>query len=216
MLHLCVHHPAHAPFMVGKLWDYFAGVPLRGSTRAHLVRVYRRSGFRIRPVVGAILRTRRSTGTSTRPTWSSRPSSTWPGRCARPARASTAIDWTWLLDSMGQFPFRPPSVAGWEWGTSWLSSNSMRVRFDFANYMLDTRRVGVKDGSTPNSLSPRKAVARAKRAVGDPWTSARDRPRAAAHRPPRRSPTTTSDERGDMCQRALRHLLISGPDAQVH
>ena len=67
---------------------------------------------------------------------------------------------------MGQYPFRPPSVAGWDWGTSWLSSNAMRVRFDFANYMIDTPRVGVEDGSTPNKLSPKQAVARARRAVG--------------------------------------------------
>ena len=24
--------------------------------------------------------------------------------------------WTWLLDGMGQQLFRPPSVAGWDWG----------------------------------------------------------------------------------------------------
>jgi hypothetical protein len=91
----------------------------------------------------------------------------------------------------------------------------MRVRFDFANYMLDTRRVGVKDGSTPNSLSPRKAVARARRAVGNPWTSARtDRELLRIAR--RVLADEDFDERGDMCQRALRHLLISGPDAQVH
>jgi hypothetical protein len=31
-------------------------------------------------------------------------------------------------------------------------------------------------------------------------------------------PTQTSrlQERSDMCQRALRHLLLSGPDAQLH
>jgi hypothetical protein len=89
------------------------------------------------------------------------------------------------------------------------------MRFDFANYMLDTARVGVKDGSTPLSLSPRQAVARARRAVGDPWTSARtDRELLRVAR--RVLADKDREERGDMCQRALRHLLISGPDAQVH
>ena len=113
VLHLCVHHPAHAPFMVGKLWDFFAGVPLRGSTRAHLVRVYRRSGYRIRPVVGRDPRAaRRSTGTSTRPTWSSRRSSTWPARCAASGQGIDRDDWTWLLEAMGQYPFRPALGGG--------------------------------------------------------------------------------------------------------
>jgi hypothetical protein len=116
---------------------------------------------------------------------------------------------------MGQYPFQPPSVAGWDWGTAWLSSNSMRVRFDFANYMIDTPRVGVEDGSTPNSLSPKQAVARARRAVGDPWTSAAtDRELMRIARRVLRD--EDFDERGDMCQRVLRHLLISGPDAHVH
>ena len=25
--------------------------------------------------------------------------------------------WGWLLEGMGQYPFHPPSVAGWDWGT---------------------------------------------------------------------------------------------------
>ena len=146
--------------------------------------------------------TRRCTGTSTRPTWSSRRWSSWPGRCAAPARASSATPGPGCSTAMGQYPFRPPSVAGWDWGTRWLSSNSMRVRFDFANYMIDTPRVGVEDGSTPNKLSPKQAVARARRAVGDPWTSPRDRPRADAHRPPRARPTRTATRARATCASA--------------
>jgi hypothetical protein len=98
------------------------------------------------------------------------------------------------------------------------------VRFDFANYMLDTHRVRVKDGSTPAGLSPRRAVARARRAVGEPWTSTRTdaellriarrllserKQDEGDYRPPKQ-------ERADMCQRVLRQLLLCGPDAQVH
>ncbi len=28
----------------------------------------------------------------------------------------------WLLAQMGQYPFQPPSVAGWDWGPAWLST----------------------------------------------------------------------------------------------
>jgi hypothetical protein len=90
----------------------------------------------------------------------------------------------------------------------------MRVRFDFANYMLDTPRVEVKDGSTPVKLSPRRAVARARRAVGDPWTSGRTD--AELLRLARRVLREPDQESADMCQRVLRQLLLSGPDAQVH
>jgi uncharacterized protein (DUF1800 family) len=132
--------------------------------------------------------------------------------------------WSWLLQSMGQYPFHPPSVAGWDWGTAWLSTNSMHVRFDTANYLCDTPRLRVKEGSTPARISPRAAVARARRAVGDLWTSARTD--AELLRVARRLLTERKlregqwrqdrQERADMCQRVLRHLLLAGPDAQVH
>ena len=67
-------------------------------------------------------------------------------------------------------------------------------------------------------------MARARRAVGDPWTS----PRTDAEllRVARRLLTERKlkdgdwrqdkQERADMCQRVLRQLLLSGPDAHVH
>jgi hypothetical protein len=90
----------------------------------------------------------------------------------------------------------------------------MRVRFDFANYMLDTARVGVEEGDTPERLSPKRAVARARRAVGEPWTSRRTD--AELMRIAKRVLAEEGQESADMCQRVLRHLLICGPDAQVH
>jgi uncharacterized protein (DUF1800 family) len=215
VLDLCVRHPAHAPFMVGKLWEFFVGTSVPRSARAHLVRVYRRSGLRIRPVVGAILAHPALYRNLDAPTMVKSPVVFVAGSLRTAGQGIERDAWTWMLDSMGQYPFRPPSVAGWDWGTSWLSSNSMRVRFDFANYMIDTPRVGVEDGSTPNKLSPKQAVARARRAVGEPWTSAAtDRELMRIAR--RVLADEDFDERGDMCQRVLRHLLISGPDAQVH
>ena len=132
--------------------------------------------------------------------------------------------WRWMLESMGQSLFRPPSVAGWDWGTAWLSSNAMHVRFDVANQLLDTPRVRVAEGSTPVRLPPRRAVTRARRAVGDPWTSARTD--AELLRIARRllgerklaegEWRQPKQQRADMCQRVLRQLLVCGPDGQVH
>jgi uncharacterized protein (DUF1800 family) len=190
-------------------------------TRARLARVYRSSGLRVRPVVGEILAHPALYRDLDAPTMVKSPVVFVAGTLRTTGQGIDRDSWTWMLQAMGQYPFRPPSVAGWEWGPSWLSSNSMRMRFDFANYMLDTPRVGVKEGSTPTSLSPRRAVVRARRAVGDPWTSKRTD--AELLRVARRVLAERDEESGEpdqesaeMCQRALRHLLISGPDAQVH
>jgi hypothetical protein len=64
-------------------------------------------------------------------------------------------------------------------------------------------------------MSPRQAVTRARRAMGEPWISRRTD--AELLRVARRMIGGERDqERADMCQRVLRHLLVSGPDAQVH
>ena len=169
--------------------------------------------------------TPRSTGSSTPREWSSRPWCIVAGALRSTGQGIDRESWSWLLEGMGQYPFHPPSVAGWDWGMAWLSSNSMRVRFDVANYLLDTPRLRVKEGSTPERLSPRSGR----------------RARAPRRRRPvdlRRAPTPSSlrmarrllterklkdgdwrqdkQERADMCQRVLRQLLLSGPDAHVH
>ena len=54
--------------------------------------------------------TRRCTGTSTRPTWSSRRSCSWPARCARAGQGIERDAWTWLLEGDGPVPV--PAAVG--------------------------------------------------------------------------------------------------------
>jgi uncharacterized protein (DUF1800 family) len=130
--------------------------------------------------------------------------------------------WTWLLDGMGQQLFRPPSVAGWDWGAAWLSTNTMKSRFQAVTYLFnDDGPLAVPDGSTPVDLSPDDAVTRAWKAVGEPWVS--NETRAAlvqmagtAFSDLRPSQTSRRQQRADMRERTLRHLLLSGPDAHLH
>ncbi len=225
VLRLCVNHPAHAHFMVDKLWAYFVGAPLPRRTRSELSSVYRRSGRNVKPLVGAILAHPALYRGLDSPTMVKSPVVYIAGALRGAGQGIERRDWGWLLSGMGQYPFRPPSVAGWDWGTAWLSSNSMHQRFDAANYMLDTPRMKVEDKSTPVKLTPRQALERARRAVGDPWTSRhteaelmriarrllddRERTRSGDWRPDKQT-------RADHCQRVLRQLLLCGPDAQVH
>jgi uncharacterized protein (DUF1800 family) len=224
VLRLCVDHPAHAQFVVGALWDFFVGTPLERPTRRRLVRVYRRSGHRIKPLMGVILGHPALYRSLDAPTMVKAPVVFAAGALRAAGQRIDRESYGWLLQGMGQRLFRPPSVAGWEWGAAWLSSNAMRVRFDFANHLLDTASLRVEDGSTPEGLSPRRAVARARRAAGDPWTSARTD--AELLRVARRvlgerklaegEWRQPKQQRADMCQRVLRQLLLCGPDAQVH
>ncbi len=125
VLRLCVNHPAHAGFMVDKLWDFFVGAPLPRPTR-------RGAGGDLPPLGsphqargGGHPRPPRAVPQLDAPTWSSRRWCSSPARCAARGQGIEREAWGWLLSGMGQEPFSPPSVAGWDWGTAWLSSNSM-------------------------------------------------------------------------------------------
>ena len=218
VLDLCIAHPQHAPFLVSKLWEYFVGTPIAPSARKRLAGVYRHGGHRIAPVVREILEHRALYRALDAPDLVKPPVVYIAGALRACGEGVTRSNWVYLLDSMGQLPFRPPSVAGWDWGTAWLSTNTMHVRFDAANVLLQGRR-GVRDGSTPKGDSPREAVARARAAVGRPWTSRATDDQLLKLATRLLSAPVAEHQvqaRADMCQRALRQLLLTGPDAQVH
>ncbi|MDX6726827.1 MAG: hypothetical protein QOK49_1632, partial [Baekduia sp.] len=88
-----------------------------------------------------------------------------------------------------------------------------------AGLMLHASRAAVPDGATPARLAPAAHVERALDATGRPWTSAATRARLLRLA---QSYADTATGRGrpqsgaDMTQRALRQLILAGPDYQVH
>jgi uncharacterized protein (DUF1800 family) len=215
-------HKNHAPFIVGKLWSYFVTQPLDAPTKARLVRVYRGRKLAIKPVIAEILKHPALYANLDRPDMVKAPLVYLAGTLRTIGAGVDRSAWTWLSDGMGQQPFNPPSVAGWEWGPAWLSTNTMKNRFHVITYLMrDGAPLEVADGSTPADLSPEAAVDRAWNAVGQPWVSGSTRAAlvqmaGAAFSDLRPSQAGRRQQRADMRERSIRHLLLSGPDAQLH
>jgi uncharacterized protein (DUF1800 family) len=221
VMQLVTHHPNHAPFMVEKLWAYFVSEPLDRRTRTRLVHVYRDSGLKIKPLVAAILAHPKLYAKLDSPEMVKAPVVFVAGALRSAHRYIDADDWSWLLDNMGQYPFQPPSVAGWDWGPAWLNTNTVRARFTAVNYLVQQPPLKVDDKSIPVTLSADEHLAMALQAAGSPWISKSTAGSLKAMVPrffQGVKPTNTwqMQSRADMCQRALRHLLLSGPDAQLH
>ena len=119
---------------------------------------------------------------------------------------------------MQQQPYRPPNVAGWEGGTSWLNTNTVMGRFDmvvkaqylkYSNYysrcatqLPARRRVRGGGGGLRARLRVRRpAVARGGNALGA------DRLGATAA-------TNTATARRQRFY-ALQAMILGGPDGQV-
>ena len=213
VVRIAIAHPNHAPFICDKLWGYFSPTPPPKALRRRMIRAYRRTGTNVRPVLRLILTSPALYRRLDQPDLVKPPFVYLAGMMRQTRWRSTGEDhWAWMLSLMGQRPFHPPSVAGWEQNTAWLSSHTILARYQAANAVLGDR---IEDGDIPVEESVARAIRRARRAVGDPRTSATTE-RAMRRYAKRVMRRPWGDEHyAAERQRGLRHLLLAGPDAQV-
>lgn len=219
VLDLCIAHPKHAPFLVSKLYEFFHGEEPGRGTRTELARTYKRSRHQIRPVLKLILEHPNLYRSLSEPDMVKSPVVLVAGQLRASRTPITRGDYVNLLDGMGQRLFSPPSVAGWDGGLAWLSTYSMHVRWDFANSLLDDR-LEVRDKAMPPNITAKESLSRAKSVTGRPWISPQTERKllqlAKRQLAPRSADIRERQQAADMTQRMLRHLLIAGPDNQVH
>jgi uncharacterized protein (DUF1800 family) len=128
---LCVTHPLHPSFFVGKLWSYFAPGPPDEATMASLEGIYVSSGFSIGAVVEAILQ---------HPQFLDGPDLVTPpvvynaGLLRAIGRPIDTTAWTWLSAAAGQQLFYPPNVSGWDF-SRWLDTSTAKARWELATYV---------------------------------------------------------------------------------
>ncbi|HKG02963.1 MAG TPA: DUF1800 domain-containing protein [Conexibacter sp.] len=221
VLDLVVAHPKHAPFLVEKLWSFFVATPPSRETVRALVATYRANDLRIKPLVRAILEHPQLYRKLDAPDLVKCPVVYVAGALRTTGSHIVQGYPTWLLETMGQYPFYPPSVAGWDWGPAWMSSNSMRQRFTLGNYVVNYGRPRVRRGSAPATLTAQEAYELAWRAVAEPQVSPATRAalvHLAAHFFDDLDPDwrDKADWRGEALQATLRHLLLVCPDSQLH
>jgi uncharacterized protein (DUF1800 family) len=212
---LAVEHRLHPSFFVTKLWSYFIPTPPPPGTRRGLERLYRRSGYDVRPVVAAILR---------HPALYKGPRMVKPpvvyiaGLLRMLGRGIDTDAWAWLSGMSGQTLFMPPNVAGWD-DTRWIDTATWRGRWMAANYALEGRTLDPDPEKTkyPSTRreSPAAAVDRAHRFWGRPTLTRRtraelvgfaQRAKAAANEP------WEQQSYAILRQNALRMLIATSPD----
>jgi uncharacterized protein (DUF1800 family) len=220
VMHLVTRHPAHAPFLVGRLWEFFVTEPLDAATRAQLARVYTASGLQIKPVLAAILGHEALYARLEAPDLVKAPVVLVAGALRTTGTPITTSTYANQLQQMGQQLFRPPSVAGWDWGPAWMSTNAIHSRVAFANTLVTATGAPLRPpaGAGNPAWTPEEHLETALAAVGRPWIS--DPSRAALLGLATgfydgQKTVRARQDRADAHQRILRHLLLSGPDAHL-
>jgi uncharacterized protein (DUF1800 family) len=122
-------HEATAGFVAGKIHHHLAGVQPSPEVRAELAKMFRSSGWEIRPVVEAILRS--PAFLDQRLNRAKFPIEWWVGalHSLLPFRPNESTDLNaWFLNDLDQMPNDPPNVAGWPITSRWLASDQQLAR----------------------------------------------------------------------------------------
>ncbi|MEW6582599.1 MAG: DUF1800 domain-containing protein [Actinomycetota bacterium] len=202
-------HPAHPGVLLRKLWSELVTGPPDDATLQDLVATYTATGRRIAPVLRKILTHPQLFDSLGEPSMIKPPIVYVAGAMRGMGVGVTDRVPYDRLNEMGQQPYFPPNVSGWEYGLAWLTTNTAIARWRFASYLVNRADVAPQDvpGETPDA-----AVDRAHAACGRPWLSAQSRVQILDYAT--RARVDTAGRRRAR-QLLLRAMIIAGPDGQV-
>jgi len=139
ILDIILQQPACAAFITRKIWTFYAyDEPDPGLVNA-LAANFRESGYEIRPLMDTIFRSAEFYSPDSVRTQIKSPvqfvvqtSKLLETPLARPQIALNS------LREMGQVPFAPPNVKGWDGGRAWITTSTLLYRYNLANFALGT------------------------------------------------------------------------------
>ncbi len=160
--------PECAAFITRKLWNYLASDNPSPGTLRQLASHFRDSQFDIRSTLREIFLSEEFYAPQTLRSQVKGPVQ-WLVQTARvleaPLPGSAALEVS--LAQMGQIPFAPPNVKGWDNGRAWISTSTLLFRYNLAGYIVSGRSPaldGFRKGSGPVPVPLEKIAPAALRA----------------------------------------------------
>jgi len=197
---------AHAPHLVQRLWHEFIVPAPDAATLADLSKSYVDSGFKLRPLMQKILTNPALFSSIDEPDMVKPPVIFLVGMYRSLGIGIVNRDAYDYLEDMGQLPYFPPTVAGWEYGPPFLNTNTALARFGAASKAV--ARATVEDAVE----TPQGAFERAWAAVGQPWLAETSRSGLVAYAT---GASLSTKQKRVARQLVLRSMILGGPDGQV-
>jgi uncharacterized protein (DUF1800 family) len=200
--------PQHASYIVRKLWsEFISGPPPDSATLADLTATYTGSGLQLKPLLRKILLHPQLLDSLAEPTLIKAPIVFVAGALRQVGLNVINTSPYSRLNEMGQLPFFPPNVSGWEYGAAFLTTNAVLNRWGFASDIVSRLNPADVVGETPQA-----AFDRAFATSGRPWLSAAAK--AAMLDYATRAPAANATARRER-QRVLLAMALAGPDTHV-
>ncbi|MGO9751343.1 MAG: DUF1800 domain-containing protein [Solirubrobacteraceae bacterium] len=204
---LVLSQPAHPAFIVNALWSEFIVDPPSAATLQTLTSAYSASGFQLKPLLQMILTDPALFASIDQPDMIKPPVVYVVGAMRALGAGVTDPTASDYLDAMGETPYFPPNVSGWEGGLSWLNTDTALARFNFITALLANQRISDLPGE-----SAAAAYARAYAATGQPWLAPGTQEAILSFA---QDAGSADAEARVQRQIGLRALILAGPDAQV-
>ena len=134
---LIVSQPRCAEFISAKIWNFHAGEAPSPAWNQVLASEYRKSGLRTVDLLEKIFSCREFYSAKYRRRQIKGPVQWLVQTCKileRPMPDPKVINST--LQQLGQVPFAPPNVKGWDGGRAWISSSTLLLRYNIAGVLV--------------------------------------------------------------------------------
>ncbi|HTE86730.1 MAG TPA: DUF1800 domain-containing protein, partial [Dehalococcoidia bacterium] len=125
--------PATAKFLARKLTRYFVSDPPDSGLVASLASVYLSSGYDLRAVLRALFKSDEFMTAGAYHSLIKSPAELVIGTLRTLDVTTDGTGLPGIMRTLGQELFNPPSVAGWPAGDSWIATNTVLARNNFAN-----------------------------------------------------------------------------------
>lgn len=230
---IVLEHAQHAQFLIRKLWGEFIAGPIPQAKLDALSAEYRGNGYQLKPLLRGILRSTEIFESLEEPNLIKPPIIYMVGVLRQLDAPVKHTQLQGPMNNMQQRIYRPPNVAGWEGGMSWLNTNTVQARFDtvriaqylkYSNFYVNTETpVPAASVNYPADVvgeTPQAALDRAYASVNRPWISTATRERLLAYA----GTLTAANQNGTAATNvtarrarfyALQAMILGGPDGQV-
>ena len=196
----------HAPYLVKRLWHEFIVPAPDTATLADLSKSYVDSGYKLRPLLKRILTHPALFSSIDEADMVKPPVVFLVGMYRALGIGIVNRDPYDYLEDMGQLPYYPPTVAGWEYGPPWLNTNTALARFAAASKAVAKAQI---DDAVE---TPQGAFERALGGSRPPWLAETSRNALIEYAT---GASLTTKQKRIARQLVLRTMILGGPDGQV-
>jgi uncharacterized protein (DUF1800 family) len=137
IIDIILQQPACAKFIARKLWEFYAYSDPAPALVDQLAWNFRQGNYEIRPLISTILRSQEfysadavRTQIKSPVQWVVQTSKVLETGMPRPQITVNA------LRQLGQIPFAPPNVKGWDGGRAWITTSTLLYRYNMANFAV--------------------------------------------------------------------------------